>query len=67
VTIRATPTLTTCTLCDERMAAVRGPFSLLIRRAKPPEGYRLGYVAETDNREIPMCAECIALILRTAA
>lgn len=65
--VRATPTLTECSACGVRMAAVRGPFSLVIGRAKPPQGFRLGWIAETDTREVPLCAECVKLALRHAA
>ncbi len=65
--IRSTPTLTACTTCGHRMAAVRGPFSKNIGRPNPPTGYRLGYVMEQPGREIPICAECLHLILTTAA
>ncbi len=45
------------------MAAVRGPFSQNIGRPKPPNGYRLGYVIEQPGREIPICRDCVNLIL----
>jgi hypothetical protein len=64
VTVRTTPTLTTCTICGTMMAAVRGPFSKNIGRPKAPQGYRLGYVIEQDeDREIPICRNCTADLL----
>ncbi len=65
--IRSTPTRTACTTCGHLMAAVRGPFSQNIRRPNPPAGHRLGYFIEQADRELPICAECLHLILTTAA
>ncbi len=61
--IRWSSTRADCTTCGARMAAVRGPFSQNIGRPKPPAGDRLGYVIEQPGKEIPICAECLALIL----
>ncbi len=61
--IRSTPTRTNCTTCGARMAAVRGPYSKSIGRPDPPAGYRLGYIMEQADRDIPICAECFQLIL----
>ncbi|MEO7667150.1 MAG: hypothetical protein ABIU97_08980 [Dehalococcoidia bacterium] len=55
MTIRAAPTLTTCDLCDAKMAAMRGPYSMTIGRPTPPDGYRMGYMVELDGREFPIC------------
>ena len=63
MTVRQTPFIAECHLCGAPMAAIRGPFSKNIGRPKPPMGYRLGYVRETGNRELPMCAECVAYSL----
>ena len=60
MTVRATPTLADCSKCGYAMAAIRGPFSKSIGRPKPPMGYRLGYIRETGNREIPLCAACVS-------
>lgn len=60
MTVRQTPFIAECTLCGVPMAAIRGPFSKSIGRPKPPMGYRLGFVVETADRQIPMCAECVA-------
>jgi len=67
MTIRATPTLTTCELCSAPMAAVRGPFSVSIGRPAPPNGYRLGYIVELAQREYPICKACLDHVLKTAA
>ncbi len=61
--IRSTPTRATCTTCGTLMAAVRGPFSQNIRRPDPPAGYRLGYIQEVKDRELPICVDCVNLTL----
>jgi hypothetical protein len=66
VTIRSTPTLTTCDICNARMAAVRGPFSRNIGRPKPPIGHRLGYIVEIADREFPICQVCLTEVLQPA-
>ncbi|MBA2708577.1 MAG: hypothetical protein H0U59_12305 [Gemmatimonadaceae bacterium] len=53
-----TPTLTTCELCDTRMAAMPGPMSR-IGRACPPDGYELGYIVELAERNCPICRDCL--------
>ena len=63
MTIRQTPTLAECAECFAPMAAVRGPFSSSIGRARAPMGYRRGYIRFKDGKDWPICEECVAFSL----
>ncbi len=62
----ATPTITTCDLCEMRMAALPGPMRKF-GRPSPPPGYRIGYIVEQANRAYAICRECLATVLSHAA
>lgn len=66
VVAESLPFKTTCELCHQLMAAVRGPSNY---RSRPPvpQGYRLGYLVEQADRSFPICAACLANVMNVAA
>lgn len=65
MTVQARPFLTTCDLCHVRMAAVPGPANRT-GRPMPPDGFELGYIVETRDRQFPICSPCLARVLDIA-
>lgn len=61
-----TPTLTTCDLCQHRMAAMPGPDNHM-NRPPAPEGFRLGYIVELADRVHTICADCLHIVVNVAA
>lgn len=60
------PTLTVCSLCGARTAAMPGPRN---RRGRPlpPAGYEVGYIVELKHRAFCICAVCLNHAVTVAA
>ncbi len=60
-----TPTLTTCDICERRMAAMPGPMNGM-KRPPAPIGFRIGYIVEVADRVHTICADCLHETLNVA-